>query len=550
MPTRSGGKILIDHLVLNQVKRVFTVPGESFLDVLDALSDEPIETIVCRHEGGASFMAESHGKMTGRPGVAFVTRGPGATNASCGVHVAMHDSTPMILFVGQVKRIHRNRDSFQEIDMVDFFSPICKWAVEIEDAKRIPEYLDRAFYTAMSGRPGPVVLSLPEDMLIDQCYVNDRIRADVSILPPDQNSVEDAYLLIQNSARPIAILGGSHWSQRTSSMAMQVSQGLNLPMVTSFRRQDYIDNRFENYIGDLSSAANHALRKLFSECDCLLLLGTRFGDITSNGYRLLSFEEAQSSIIHIHSDPAEPGRVWPCRQKVCTTPHSFMRNLLRMMFFERPDENGWVESCRQVYRNWIQPVDLPGKVKMALIIQWLSNNLPDDAIITNGAGNYATFLHRYFQFKQYGTQFAATSGSMGYGLPAAISAKLEYPERTVVCISGDGCFQMTLNELSTACQFGVNIITIIACNQIYGTIRMHQELNYPYRPSATDLFNPDYSKLANAYGIHGETVHNTSDFPKAFERAAQSGKSAIIELHLDPEAISTSKTITEIQTQH
>ena len=544
---RTGGQVLVGQLAMHSIRRVFTVPGESFLGVLDALHDSPIQAITCRHEGGATFMAEAHARLTGCPGIAFVTRGPGATNASCGVHAAMHNSTPMILFAGQVPRQHRGRVAFQEIDLPAMFAPLCKWADDITNAERIPEFVGRAMQIALSGRPGPVFLSLPEDMLLEQTNVQllDAVHASTPIIP--ESSLDDVTDLLMEAKRPLAVLGGSIWSNDAAKMIETISGRLDIPVVTSFRRQDYIDNRFANYAGDLSVGVNPALKDIVGKSDCLLLLGTRMGDIPTSGYTAITASQARSSIIHVHPDPEESGRIWPYRKSVVATPESFLAAMLSRNDHVKTGRASWLDRCRKAHEAWLVPNDLPGSLQMSAVMAWLSENNDDETIITHGAGNYAAFLHRYYRFRQPFTQLGSTSGSMGYGLPAAIAAALEHPDRMIICLAGDGCFQMTMNEMSTVKQWGLQIIIIIANNGIYGTIRMHQETHYPYRVSGTDLENPCYMSLARSYDFHAEQVTHTDDFPAAFQRAASSRKSALIELVLDPEAISTSRSIGDIR---
>ncbi len=547
MPTRHGGEILADQLLMQGVKRVFSVPGESFLAALDGLYGRNIENVVCRHEGAAAMMAEAHGKLTGQPGIVFATRGPGATNASSGVHVAMHDSTPMILFIGQVARAHRNRDAFQEIDFVRFFSPIAKSVAEIYRTDRIPEYVGRAFQLARTGRPGPVVLSLPEDMLHEVADVADRKSMDLPLQPASASNAALIADVISDSKRPLAIAGGSIWSIDASKNLGRFADAFKVPVATGFRRQDHLDNRHPCYIGDLSAGMNPALAERVVESECILVLGSRLGDIVTRGYELLDLPETGKTILHVHPDPEEPGRVWRANHSFAMPPGAILDELARLSPNSDRRRSTWLADCRREYENWRIPVKLPGAVQLSEIATWLSENLPETAILTNGAGNYAAFLHRHFQYKGYGTQVASTSGSMGYGFPAAISAKLQRPDDIVVCLAGDGCFQMTLGEFSTAIQQGAAVIVIVANNGMYGTIRMHQEMSFPDRVHGTSLINPDFAAFARAYGGHGETVTSTTEFPEAFERALDSGVPSIIELKLDPEAISTSASIDDLK---
>ncbi len=542
---RHGGRILADQLAIQGTERVFTVPGESFLALLDGLLDVNVKNIVCRQEGGAAMMAEAHGKLTGRPGVAIVTRGPGATNASSGVLVAMHDSTPMLLLVGQVPRRHRDREAFQEVDIARLFQPIAKWTATIDQTERIPEYIARAYRVAMAGRPGPVVLALPEDMLHETADVRDGQFALPPALAAAPGAVREVAARLSSAQRPIAVIGGSVWSETASVMLAAVSESFGLPVAASFRRQHYFDNRHRNYVGDLSGGMNPRLAEAIRESDCIMALGARLGDFPTLGFSLPAEPSAARPIIHVHPDPAEPGRVWPVDIAVAADPETFLAELAKIDPVEPSPNRDWLLRCRPLLAEWRRPTPLPGKVRFAEILRFLSDRLPEEAVLTSGAGNYAAFILRYFCFKKYGTQIASTSGSMGYGLPAAIAAKMVYPERTVICFAGDGCFQMTLNEMATAVQHNAAIVTVIANNGIYGTIRMHQEMKFPHRVSGTDLVNPDFASLVRAYGGHGETVTATDEFPAAFARAAASGRPAVIDVRLDPESVATTGTLSE-----
>lgn len=541
---RHGGQVLVDQLVIRGVERVFSVPGESFLPVLDGLIGSGIENIVCRQEGGAAMMAEADGKMTGAPGVLFVTRGPGAANASAGLHVARHDSTPMVVFVGQVPRAQRDRDAFQEVDLRAFLAPVAKWTAEVDDPARLPEYIDRAFRLATAGRPGPVVLSLPEDMLHEQVEVADR-QDDAFITSPEgSNFAELVIHQIERSHRPLLIAGGPGWSGDASANLARFAEALDLPVAVPFRRQDYIDNRHPCYIGDLGVGMNPALGDAVRRADLIVALGTRLGDVTTGGFRLIDPARPGKRLIHVHPDPDEIGKVYPAQLPFVAEAPVVLARLARSVR-PRHDKRQWTADYRAAYEAWTRPRETPGPLKLEQVIRWLSENLPEDAVLTNGAGNYAAWLHRYYVFKRYGSQLAPTSGSMGYGLPAAIAAKLRHPERVVVALAGDGCFQMTCNELSTAVQHGATPIVLVVNNGRYGTIRMHQERSFPSRVSGTDLANPDFAALAQAYCGHGERVERTEDFPGAFLRAQASGKLAVLELVVDPEALSTGMTLSQ-----
>jgi acetolactate synthase-1/2/3 large subunit len=542
---RHGGKILSDQLKKLGVRRVFSVPGESFLAALDGLYDSGIANIVCRQEGGAAMMAEAYGKMTGQPGVCFVTRGPGATNASAGIHIAMQDSTPMVLFVGQIDNRHTDRETFQEVDYKAMFGPIAKWVAQIDHTDRLPEYIGRAFRVAMSGRPGPVVLALPENMLSDHADVPDIRMSDTYPTEMPADAKHAILHALGQAERPLVVVGGPHWSAQAQTDLQAFAKQHHLPVAVSFRRQDYIDNNHGCYAGDLNVGINPRLAARVREADLLLLIGTRFGDIETQGYTLVDPAAPQKTIIHIHADADEIGRVYAPDIGVVATAPAALRALVAASLVG--DWSSWTAAARADYDAWISPQESPGALKQEQVIKWLSDHLPDDAILTNGAGNYAAWLHRYFVYKTHGTQLAPTSGSMGYGFPAAISASLEYPGRTVVCLAGDGCFQMTCNELSTAAQHGATPIVVVMDNGRYGTIRMHQEKHYPGRVSGTMLANPDFAALARAYGGYGETVTTSADFVAAFGRAQAAGTFAIIACKVDEEALSTGATLSAIR---
>lgn len=546
---RHGGQILVQALKDNGVTRVFSVPGESFLSVLDGLYASGIENIVCRQEGGAAMMAEAAGKLTGRPGIAFVTRGPGATNASAGVHVAKQDSTPMILFVGQIARGDRDREAFQEVDYRALFGGIAKWVAEIDQTERIPEYLARAFQMAMTGRPGPVVLALPEDMISARAEVTDLAPARAPLPAVAESSIAAIATALAGAERPLVVPGGSVWSQQAADDLAAFAARWGLPVAVPFRRQDHMDNDHPNYVGDLGVGMNPALGQALERADCILSLGSRLGDTLTRGYELMSPTRPHARIIHVHPSPDELGHLWRPDPGLVADPQTVLRALATRPAPDIRRWDGWTLKLRAAYEAWQKPKATPGAVKMEEVVLWLSANLPKDAIVTNGAGNYASFLHRYYRFRRFGTQLAPTSGSMGYGLPAAISAKIAHPERVVVCLAGDGCLQMTVNELSTAAQYGAAVIVIVANNGRYGTIRMHQEKHYPGRVSGTDLVNPDFAALARAYGGHGETVEAGADFAAAFARAQAAGRLALIELRLDPEALTTGATLAETRAQ-
>ena len=531
---RHGGQILIDQLKIQGVDRVFCIPGESYLPALDGLYESGIQTIVGRQEGGVAMMAEASGKLTGRPGIAFVTRGPGASNASAGIHIAFQDSTPMILFVGQVDSSHRDREAFQEVDYKKMFSPLAKWVAEIDNIERLPEYISKAFNIALSGRPGPVVLSLPEDTLFAKADIPDAPKANPSkqmVSEEDVNEVIDKLKLAKN---PFIIVGGSGWSSEAAENLGKFAKSMGIPVGTSFRCQDYLDNRHPNYVGDVGIGINPALLKRIKLADCVLVLNARLGEMTTGGYSMFDIPKTTQYLIHVHPDPNELGSVYqPDIGLVCNSAE-FIKKAVNN---SKEHQNKSPTKERANYQAWQKPLTTPGNVKMEVVIKTLSNILPEETIITNGAGNYNGWLHRYFTYKGWRTQVGSTSGSMGYGLPAAVAAKLIHHDKEVICLSGDGCFQMTMQEFGTACQYGLNIIIIISNNSVYGTIKMHQEKAFPGRPSGTSMVNPNFAELAKSYGGHGEVVLSTDQFSGALERARNSNKPAILDLRTDPKAI-------------
>ena len=547
MGRRHGGQILADHLKTEGVPRVFCVPGESYLAALDGLYESGIEVVVCRQEGGAAMMAEAQGKLTGRPGVCFVTRGPGAANATSGVHVAFQDSTPMVLFVGQVARDMQDREAFQEVDYRKMFAPLAKWAEEVTAVERLPEYLSRAFHIAQSGRPGPVVLALPEDVLSAEAEVADAPAA--QRVQPHASEPDVAAILerLDGAERPLVLVGGPGWTAEASRDLAAFAANHDLPVAASFRCQDYLDNRDERYVGYAGLGNDPKLAERIREADLLLVIGARVGEATSNGYGLMEIPQPRQRLIHSHPGAGELGRVYRPELAINAESASLLALLATAPAKAERPWAAWRAEARERYLHWSKPVETPGRVKLEQVIGQLAETLPEDAILANGAGNYAAFLHRYYPYRSFRTQLAPTSGSMGYGLPAAVAAKLAAPERTVVCLAGDGCFQMTGQELATAMQFNAAILVIVANNGIYGTIRMHQERTYPGRVSGTTMVNPDFAALARAHGAHGETVEDNADFPEALQRALAAGRPALIELKIDPEAITPATTISQLR---
>jgi acetolactate synthase-1/2/3 large subunit len=545
----NGGRILVDQLVAEGADRIFGVPGESYLAVLDALHDTPQITYhLCRQEGGAAMMADAYGKLTGRPGICFVTRGPGATSASAGVHIAFQDSTPMILFIGQVARGMTEREAFQEIDYRRMFGQLAKWVAEIDDAQRIPELVSRAFHTATSGRPGPVVLSLPEDMLSTPVPAPLLARPyHASAGAPDPDLMDQLWHRLERAKRPLIIVGGGGWSAEAKAELEAFAESTRLPVAASFRCQDYFDNEHPCYAGHVGIGIDSRLAARVRESDLLILLGTRFGEMTSSGYSLMKIPNPDQPLVHVYPDPEELGRVYRPELAINAGSAAFVRAARRMPQLDSAAWRQGTEAAHADYLAYNQPTEIPGRLQLGKVVAWLNETLPPEAIMTNGAGNYATWLHRFYRFRRFRSQLAPTSGSMGYGLPAAVAAKAVHPDRPVVCFAGDGCFMMHGQELATAMQYGLPIVIIVVNNGKLGTIRMHQENHYPGRVSATDLVNPDFAALARAYGGYGEVVEDDVDFADAFGRALASGKPALLELRLDPEAITPAATLSGLR---
>ncbi|MBL4906206.1 MAG: thiamine pyrophosphate-binding protein, partial [Sneathiella sp.] len=518
---KTGGELLIECLEAQDVDRVFCVPGESYLAVLDALHDSKIQTVVARQEGGAAMMAEADGKMTGRPGICFVTRGPGATNAASGIHVAKQDSTPMIMFVGQIGRRMRGREAFQEVDYRQTFGDLAKWVDEIDYVDRIPEIISHAYHVAMSGRPGPVVLALPEDMLTEVCDVQAGPKVEVAEPAPTSSAIEQLQKMLEQAQKPFLLLGGSRWTKEAVSQVQSFAEEWGLPVACSFRRQQLFDHLHPNYVGDVGLGINPSLKKRLEESDLVILLGARFSENPSQGFSIFTMPKTKQKLVHILSGAEELGRIYIPDLSINATPGAFLTEVKKISPVK---EVAGAKEEHAAYRAWTDELPVtPGDVQMGDVMAHLRDTLPENAILTNGAGNYAIWLHRFWRFRQFGTQLAPTSGSMGYGLPAAVAAKLRNPEKEVVCFAGDGCFQMTMQEFGTAVQFSANIIVLLIDNGVYGTIRMHQERDYPARISATDLQNPDFALLAKAYGAHSETVTKSEEFSPALLRARESG---------------------------
>ncbi|OHC83890.1 MAG: thiamine pyrophosphate-binding protein [Rhodospirillales bacterium RIFCSPLOWO2_12_FULL_67_15] len=548
---RTGGQLLVQGLVANGVSHVFSVPGESFLGALDALYDaqNAIRLVVCRQEGGAAYMAEAYGKLTGRPGVAFVTRGPGATNASVGVHTAFQDSTPMILLIGQIARGTRDREAFQEVDFRRMYGPLAKWVAEIDDAARVPEYMSRAFHVALSGRPGPVVLAIPEDVLTETAAVEDVGPARVPVAHPDPAAMAGLRDLLARARKPLMIVGGGGWSAEASRDIQVFATANNLPVGCAFRRQDSFDNRDDHYIGDIGVAVSPKLAARVRQADLVLAVGPRLGEMTTSGYTLLKPPAPAQKLIHVLPDPDELNSVYKAELAIVSGLAPFAAALRALTPVAHAAWDEWTQAARKDYLEYLKPLPIPGSVQMAEIVAYLNRTLPKESIVTNGAGNFAVWAHRFYQFSRYGTQLGPTSGSMGYGVPSAVAAKILEPGRTVVSFSGDGCFLMNGQELATAVAYGASAIFIVVNNGMYGTIRLHQEKRYPGRVIGTELRNPDFAQLARAYGANGDTITRTEDFAPAFARALQSERPTVLEIRLDPEAITPTARLADVRAE-
>jgi acetolactate synthase-1/2/3 large subunit len=544
---RHGGRILADALVGHGARLAFGVPGESFLPVLDGLHDlkDRLRFVICRQEGGAAYMAEASAKLTGAPGLLFVTRGPGATNGSVGVHTAFQDSTPMIVFVGQVGNDFVEREAFQEVDYRRMYGPLTKWVAQIDRVERIPEYVSRAFHVATSGRPGPVLLALPEDMLFSEAAVADAPHFRTPRAAPSPADMRELERLLAGARQPFLLLGGGGWTAQATAMLQTWAEAAGIPVGCGFRCQDYFDNRRPNYAGDVGIGVNPKLAQRVKDADVLLVIGERLGEMTTSAYTLLESPVPRQTLVHVQSGAEELGRVYQAALPINANYEEFVVALKGLKI---PSWKDQAASAHADYLAWNKPVPMPGALHYGEVIAWLSQNLPEDAVVTNGAGNFASWLHRHFQYKQWRTQLAPTSGSMGYSVPAAVAAKIAEPERTVLALAGDGEFLMNGQEFATAMQYGAAIVVLVVNNGMYGTIRMHQEREYPGRVSGTELANPDFAAYARAFGGHGETVERTADFAPAFRRALASGKPAIVELKIDPEAITPSATLSGMRT--
>ncbi len=547
---RPGGQILIDCLRLHGVDTAFCVPGESFLASLDALHDVPddIHLVVCRQEGGVANMAEAWGKLTGRPGIGFVTRGPGATNASVGVHTAHQDSTPMILFVGQVARHMVEREAFQEVDFRRMFGQMTKWVAQIDDPARIPELVSRAFHVATSGRPGPVVLAIPEDMQTEAADVDDGQPFRPTQAHPGPADMDRLRQLLAIAERPLVLAGGSPWSIAACNDLKDFAEANQLPVAVTFRRQDLLDNRHPCYAGVAGLGIDPNLKARIDATDLLIVIGAQLGELVTGGYTYFDFPRTRQRLVHVAAGVGELGKLHQFELGINAGMTEFCAAARAM----EPVAAEWAAATEAAHADYLafsSPQPMPGEVNFSEIVGWLSDHLPEDAILTNGAGNYTAWIHRFFRHKQYGTQLGPQSGAMGYSVPAAVAAAVRHPDRVVVSFNGDGCFQMNGQEFGTAVQEGARVIFLVITNGMYATIRMHQERRYPGRVSGSDLVNPDFAALARAYGASGETVVKTEEFAPAFERARAASGPALIELVIAPEAILPTATLSGLRDQ-
>jgi acetolactate synthase-1/2/3 large subunit len=541
---RTAARILVDQLLVHDVDTAYCVPGESYIDVLDAIGDAPIRLITTRHEAAAANMAEAYGKLTGRPGICLVTRAPGATHAAVGIHTAYQDSTPLVLLVGQVPRRHLGREAFQELDYARLFGEMAKWVTIADDAAALPELVAHAFHTATSGRPGPVVIALPEDAQADEAEVEDASRYQPAQASPAAADVDRALDLLAGAARPLLVVGGGGWSEQAGRDVIAFAETSRIPVAASFRRQDYVDNGSPAYIGPLTIGMDPALGSRVRDADVILALGTRLGEIATQQYSLLDVPRPRQALIHIHADPDELGRVYEADLPIVSGSPQFAAMLRPVDGAARTD---WVAESRAAYLANLRHDPLPGDLQLGDVMAHLRERLPADAVITNGAGNYTVWAHRFYEFHRYGTQLAPCAGAMGYGVPAAVAAKLMFPERVVVCLSGDGDFLMSGQELATAVQYGAAIVVLVVNNGMLGTIRMHQERHHPGRVVGTELANPDFVAFARSFGAFGTLVERTEEFAPAFEETLAVGRPALIELRVDPEAITPRATLSQIR---
>ncbi len=543
---RSGGQLLVESLIALGATKSFGVPGESYLAVLDALHDTPgrLDYVLCRNEGGASFMASAYGKLTGSPGICFVTRGPGAANASIGVHTAMQDSSPMVLFVGQVGTDMRGREAFQEVDYRAVFGSLAKWAVEVDTVVRLPEILARAWTTALGGRPGPVVVALPEDMLTATTDIAPLRRPAVVFEPAaDARSIAEVRAMLGNAERPVLLIGGANWSSEGRAAILQFAESSDIPVVAAFRYQDQFDNNSPVFVGEAGVGMAAHVKTLLRDADVILAVNVRFGEMTTDGYTLLAVPQPHQQLIHVHGSDREIGKIYIPAIGIQAGPNAFAKALSAV----RGGWSAWRVAARQSYECAFRAPVQPGPVDMVAVCAWLRDTLPEDVIVANGAGNFTVWPNKFLRFGPKARLLAPQSGAMGYGLPAAIAAKVAFPQRLVVCFAGDGDFQMNCQELGTAMQAGAQPIVLIVNNGIYGTIRAHQERNYPARVSGTTLLNPDFAALARSYGFHAERVETTEDFAAAFRRARASTTGVVLDIAVSPEALTPRQTLSQMR---
>ncbi len=542
---RNGGHILVDALKIHGVKKIFCVPGESFLPILDALSEaqETIEVVVCRHEASAAHMAQAYARLTGEPGVCMVTRGPGITQASIGLHTAAQDSSPLIMLVGQIDSTHTGREAWQDLDMVQMFQTVVKRVAQVDRIERIPEVISRAFHAAVSGRPGPCLVALPEDLLYAKAQVADLGAYKKAAMGPRQSELDQLSAMLQDAQQAILILGGSDWHASALKNIQVFAERFHLPVCTGFRRQDLFDNTHALYAGPLGPGVSMSLAKSIQSADLIVAIGSRLSDTSTSGYQLIQAPRPRQRLIHVHPDAQELGRVYQADVMIQSSLDEFASRVHALKPQGTPPWSQHANEAHARYLESLVPTDVPGEVNLGRVVHWLNANVPPETIITNGAGNYTAWVHRFYQHRQLGTQLAPTSGTMGYGIPAAIAAKITHPDRAVICFAGDGCFMMSEKELATAKQYKLAIVFIVVNNNMYGSIRMHQEKNFPGKVFATSLENPDFVALAKAYGLDGFLVTRTEDFEAAFKQAIGAKQGAVIELRTHPHAITPSLTL-------
>jgi len=549
MTLRTGGRILVDNLIAHGADLVFCVPGESFLGAIDALREveNRVRLISCRQDGGAAYMAEAYGKLTGRPGIGFVTRGPGVTNASIGLHTARQDSTPMLLLIGQVGRAEVGREAFQEIDYRKMLGEVTKAVEQVDDPARIPEFVARAWSIAMAGRRGPVALVFPEDVLTALAEAEDVPPIPIAEPGPTADQIKRLASLLSAAERPLAIVGGSGWTEDARSDLVKFAEAFSLPVAAGFRCQDRMDNEHPLYVGELGTSVSPELSKRVRAADLIVVIGERLGEMTTSGYSIIEAPVPKQTLVHVHPGAEELGRVFAAALPINAAVGPFLSAAASLKPHAPPKWKTWTADARREFEAQLAVRTFPGSIDFGAVMAVVRGRLGANAIITNGAGNYTGWAQRYYRYRSFPTQIAPVSGAMGYGFPAAIAAKAVYPDRDVVCFAGDGCFLMNGQELATAVHYRLPVVTLIFDNGIYGTIRMHQERYYPGQAYATDLTNPDFAALARAYGAHGETVRRTEEFAPAFERALASRIPALIHIVMEPEIISTRTTLDEIR---